>query len=197
MTIQKRKKTTVTHVIDGCVYGSANDVAYHEELKANPYVKTFRLPTKKDKQKFSRYGAYKCEINKIEFDSTMEGRFYAHLLECQNDKSNDLKSFEMQVTYTLVPGFTEKFSGKRIRPITYIADFVLNFEDGTQQIIDVKGRKTPEFRIKEKLFMSQHKDVQFLCVQWDAHDKTWRNLDDIEKDKRARKRAAAKKKKAS
>ena len=185
----------LVHTIDGCVYNSANDVEYHKELKSNPYVKSFTLPSKKDKQKYSRYGAYKCEVNGIVFDSTMEGRYYAYLLKKQHDKNDALKSFEMQVTYELIPGFTDAFSKKRIRPTTYIADFVLHFDDGAAVVVDVKGRKTPEFRIKEKLFKHLHRDIEFTCIQWDSHDKAWRKLDDIEKDKRARKRAAAKKKK--
>ena len=31
--------------------------------------------------------------------------------------------------------------------------------------------------------------MNFLCVQWDGRKEEWRNLDDVEKDKRARKRA--------
>ena len=190
---QMARKTTkvIAHTIDGIVYNSANDVEYHKELKANDCVIKFTLPSKKDKQRYSRYGAYKCEINGLVFDSVMEGRYYAYLLK---NHSADLVSFDMQVPYTLIPGFTDKFSKKRIRPTVYVADFVLHYKGGRTVVIDVKGKKTPEFRIKEKLFKHLNPDIEFVCIQWDSREKEWRNLDDIEKDKRARKRAAKKKK---
>jgi hypothetical protein len=93
-------------------------------------------------------------------------------------------------------GFTHKLSGKKVRPITYIADFVLEDMDGNELVVDVKGKKTPEFRLKEKMFLAKYPDKEFACVQYDETCKEWRNLDDIEKDKRARKRAKSKKKSA-
>ena len=189
-TPKPRTKVTRIHVIDGVRYKSANDVKYHNELKNNPYVKSFHLPDVKEKSEYSRYGAHKCVINDNVFDSVMEGRYYAYLLEQVGEKK--LKSFQMQVQYELTPSFKDK-KGKTVRPITYIADFVLEYPDGSKEVIDVKGKKTPEFRIKEKLLKYVFPELIFTCIQWDSSAKAWRDLDDIEKDKRARKRAAKKK----
>ena len=190
-----KKKSPIAHVIDGCVYKTARDIERHKTLKANPDVKSFHLPTIKEKSTYSRYGAHKCEVNGYVFDSVLEGMYYAHLLDLVRDGL--LSSFEMQVTYTLMKGFTHKATGKKVRPITYVADFVLHDADGGIAVIDVKGKKTPEFRLKEKMFLAAYPDVEFLCVQWDGIEKEWRNLDDIEKDKRARKRAKAKESKTA
>ena len=175
-----------SHVIDGCRYKSLNDVKYHKELKANPCVHSFKLPEIKEKSKYSRYGAHKCEINGIQFDSVMEGRYYAYCLLLKRQGS--IKKMDKQITFTLQNGFTHKATGKKIRPITYIADFVIEMKNGAKYVIDVKGKKTPEFRIKEKMLLALNPDMNFLCVQWDGRKEEWRNLDDIEKDKRARKR---------
>jgi len=185
-----RKKAVETHVIDGCHYKTIRDVERHEELKANPDVKSFHLPDAKEKSTYSRYGAHKCEINGIVFDSVLEGMYYAYLLELRRNKF--LKKIERQVTFVLMEGFTHKATGKKVRPITYIADFVLTDNEGEKIVVDVKGKKTPEFRLKEKMFFQKYPDMEFVCVQWDNHEKEWRNLDDIEKDKRARKRAKVK-----
>lgn len=189
-----RKTTKTTHLIDGCVYKTKKDVERHKLLKANPDVKTFHLPDVKEKSTYSRYGAHKCEINGIIFDSVLEGMYYAYLLELKRDKF--IKKFTRQVTFVLMEGFTHKLSGKKVRPITYIADFVLEDMDGNELVVDVKGKKTPEFRLKEKMFLAKYPDKEFACVQYDETCKEWRNLDDIEKDKRARKRAKSKKKSA-
>lgn len=188
------RKSKTTHIIDGCVYKTKKDVERHKLLKTNPDVKSFHLPDAKEKSKYSRYGAHKCEINGIIFDSVLEGMFYAHLLTMKRQKV--IKSIDMQVTYVLLEGFTHKATGKKVRPITYVADFVIVGSNNEQLVIDVKGKKTPEFRLKEKMFLAKFPDTEFTCVQYDETLKEWRNLDDIEKDKRARKRAKAKNKTA-
>jgi hypothetical protein len=187
----RKKRNTVAHIIDGISYRSAKDVERHKLLRANPSVKSFHLPDKKESSVYSRYGAHKCEINGIIFDSVLEGMYYVHLLDLLRKKL--LKKVDRQVTYTLLDGFTHKATGKKVRPITYLADFVLTDFDGNQLVIDVKGKKTPEFKLKEKMFLAKYPDVEFMCVQYDDKAGEWRNLEDIEKDRRARKRERAKK----
>lgn len=188
-TVRKRKTKRIStpHIIDGIQYKHAHDIVVHKELKDNPSVKSFKLPDKKEKSTYSRYGSHKCEINGLTFDSVMEGRYYAYLLTLK--RNGTIKKIETQVKYTLLEGFTHKLTQKKIRPIVYISDFVITYRDNTQEVIDVKGKKTPEFKIKEKLFYSKYPDINFLCVQYDEKAKEWRNLDDIAKEKRARKRA--------
>lgn len=185
------KKTSTAHVIDGFRYKTERDVERHIELKNNPSVKSFHLPDINEKSEYSRYGAHKCEINDIVFDSVLEGMYYAYLLTLK--RQGYVKTIENQVTYVLQEGFTHKISGKKIRPITYIADFVITDQDGEILVVDVKGKKTPEFRLKEKMFLNKFPDIEFVCVQWDNVTKEWRTLDEIEKAKRARKRERAKK----
>lgn len=186
------RKTKTTHTIDGCVYKSKKDVERHKLLKANPSVKTFHLPDIKEKSTYSRYGAHKCEINGIIFDSVLEGMYYAYLLDLKRQKY--IKKIERQVTYVLLEGFTHKITGKKVRPITYIADYVITDDENNELVVDVKGKKTPEFRLKEKMFLAKYPDKEFACVQYDETCKEWRNLDDIEKDRRARRRAKTTKK---
>ena len=53
------------------------------------------------------------------------------------------------MSFELQPRF--KKEGKTYRPITYIADFVVYYEDKTY-VIDTKGAETTEFKLKKKLF---------------------------------------------
>lgn len=205
----KKKRQPIAHVIDGIRYKTAEDIKRHIALKENPDVKSFILPDIKEKSTYSRYGAHKCMINDIVFDSVMEGMFYAYLLTVMRKKTpvrwsdNDthdgriIRSFERQSVYNLLPAFKHEASGKKVLKMDYKADFDITFTDGTQMTIDVKGKKTPEFRIKEKLFFYEYPEREFICVQFDKTANAWRNLDDIERDKRARSRARKKRAKAS
>ena len=180
------KKPDVTYTIDGCIYKTKKDIERHERLKMNPDVKVFHLPNAKEKKKYSRYGAHKCMINNIVFDSIAEGMYYAYLLKLKRLKL--IKDFERQITFVLLEGFFNEPSGKKIRPIKYIADFVLTNQDGSKTVVDVKGKKTPDFKIKEKLLLSRYPDMDFQCVQFDESKKIWRNLDEIQSEKIAKKR---------
>lgn len=184
--------TLKVHVIDGCRYKTLKDVEIHKELKANRSIKEFHLPQIKEKVKCSRYGSFKCEINGITFDSMMEGRYYAFLLE--EKRLGKIKSLSRQVTYELQPAF-KNFKGKKVLPINYVADFVVTDNNGNVTVVDVKGIKTPEFRLKEKLFFYRYPGIKFICIQWDDHEKCWRDLDDINKDLRKHKREKTKKEK--
>ena len=56
-------------------------------------------------------------------------------------------------------------NGKRIRPITYKADFKVIYKDGHEEVIDVKGKLTEEFKIKRKMLLYRYRDINFKCVQ--------------------------------
>lgn len=125
-------------------------------------------------------------INDIIFDSISEGMYYAYLLKLKRLKI--IKNFERQVTFVLLDGFLHEPSGKKIRSIKYIADFIVENQDGSQTVVDVKGQKTPEFKLKEKMLLSRYPNMDFQCVQFDENKKMWRNLDDIESEKSIRRR---------
>lgn len=174
------------YTIDNCTYKTQKDIERHKRLKMNPDVKVFHLPNAKEKSKYSRYGAHKCMINDIIFDSISEGMYYSYLLKLKRLKI--IKNFERQVTFVLLEGFLHEPSGKKIRSIKYIADFIVENQDGSQTVVDVKGQKTPEFKLKEKMLLSRYPNMDFQCVQFDENKKMWRNLDDIESEKSIRRR---------
>lgn len=109
------------------------------------------------KQKF---GNRKATIDGIKFDSKAEAAYYNQLKILK--KAGEIKDFEMQVRYTL----TEKFyhptktrkSGQPsvVSAITYTPDFVVEENDGSKHVIDVKGHQTPLFNLKAKLFMKKY-----------------------------------------
>ncbi len=139
-------------------------------------INSYKVP-KIDKKSCGRFKVYKPIIDDITFDSGMEAKFYVHLLEevCAGIVDN----FSMQQTFQLQPSF--KLGEKRVAGIKYIADFVVNYKDGTVVVIDVKGRETPDFKIKKKLFEYKFR-MPLYCIQ--CYKDKWLRLDEIKKLKR-------------
>jgi hypothetical protein len=88
----------------------------------------------------SKYGAKKTEVDGYVFDSRAEARHYS-----------DLKLREMAGEITLLalqPRFELIVNDKKIG--TYVADFSYT-ENGNRIVVDVKGMRTPVYRLKKKL----------------------------------------------
>lgn len=96
-----------------------------------------------------KYGAKKCVVDGITFDSKAESLYYL----LHKDNSN----MKMQVPFELQEHFRRNGSGKMILAIRYIADFVF-YDDAGQvvKVVDVKGMILPEFKIKAKLFEKRY-----------------------------------------
>lgn len=184
------KRVAKIYTIDKKTYNSKTLYDLHIFLKNNKYVKSFDIPLKIKK---SKYGAQKITVNNILFDSIMEAEYYIYLLEKKDKK--EIKDFSMQISFDLLPKQKNKFTGKTILAVKYIADFVIIHNNNTKEVIDIKGRETVDFKLKKKMFFFFYPEMNLRCVQWDSIEKQWRDLDDINKDKRARKRNRNKSKK--
>lgn len=183
----KIKKAPTVYEIDGCRYKSKTFMDLHIELKdmiSKKLVKSFVLPTIGDGQKVSKFGSLKAIIDDMTFDSVMEARFYPYLIRHQ--LSGEIKGFERQFTYLLQDSF--KKDGKTVRPITYIADYVVEYPSGEKVVFDVKGQETPDFKLKRKMFDFRYRDLKLICVQYQAKTKEWIDLKDkIKEDNKIKK----------
>jgi hypothetical protein len=52
----------------------------------------------------------------------------------------------------------------KIKAITYAADFLVTYRDGHQEIVDVKGVLTPQFRDKKKTFEFRYPGLSLIIV---------------------------------
>lgn len=99
----------------------------------------------------SKYNSRKTTVDGFTFDSKKEAKRYLELKQLEKDGLiNDL---QLQVPFVLIPPFEIEIDGKKRkrRPITYVADFV--YYKGNEKVIeDVKGLRTPVYKIKKKLF---------------------------------------------
>ncbi|MEK4474305.1 DUF1064 domain-containing protein [Paenibacillus sp. FSL R7-0048] len=121
---------------------------------------------------------YNLKINGIKFDSKMEGEYYQYLLQLK--KIGLIKDFSTQPKYVL----QEK------PKITYIADFLVTDLDGSERVIDIKGAETAVFRTKLKLFQANYPTLRIEILTKKRGE--FVPLDQVKKEKAARKRAANK-----
>lgn len=120
----------------------------------------------------------------ILFDSQAEAMYYLYLKDLR-DKGT-IYGLELQQKFPILPRFPYvdpmKRGQKRYKKSTigvtyYIPDFtftvrhaftlaagVLNIplEDNEEVVIDVKGMKTPIYRLKRKMFLHQYPDLVFI-----------------------------------
>lgn len=100
-----------------------------------------------------KYHNKKTTIDGIIFDSKKEANRYCELKLME--KAGLIKDLELQPKFELIP--TQKKHGKTYRKTTYKADFKYFDVEANEIIVeDVKGFKTKEFRLKEKLFIQKY-----------------------------------------
>lgn len=108
--------------------------------------------------KQSKYHAKKCTVGETTYDSKKEAK-RGQELEYLN-KIGVIKNLERQVKFELQPAYTNN-QGKKIRPITYIADFVYE-KNGKKIVEDTKGFKTKEYLLKKKIFEYKYPEYTFV-----------------------------------
>ena len=126
------------------------------------------------KKKPPKYGNQKTTAidpktgKEITFDSKKECDFYFELLA--REKAGEIYGIKRQVEFTIQEGFTDR-TGKKHRPIKYIADFYYKerinrrfiggryvSDNVVPHVVDVKGGKatqTAVYKLKKKLLAHQ------------------------------------------
>ncbi len=103
--------------------------------------------------KGSKYHNNKVLVDNIRFDSKKEANRFIALKN--REQAGEIANLSLQKTYVLLDGFT--LNGKKIRPITYKADFVYFDKIKNKLIIeDTKGFRTEAYKIKKKMFESRY-----------------------------------------
>ena len=124
---------------------------------------------------------------------TYGGNIYDSLAELQFLKewilpkmeSGEIIEWERQIKFTLQEGFTYK--GKKVLPITYIADYIVYWKDSSRTIIDVKGNPDSVAKIKKKLFQYKYpyEDYIWMCRSIKYGDNSnWLLYEDLEKKRK-------------
>lgn len=113
---------------------------------------------------YSKYKNKKVEKDGFKFDSQLERDYYDHLNELKDKEI--VKDFQMQVKYLLQDAF--QYKEDKIRKIEYKADFVVQYTDGHEEVVDIKPNSLlmirPEFKLKRKLLIYKYPDIDFRCI---------------------------------
>lgn len=108
----------------------------------------------------TKFRSEKTTVDGVTFDSKAEAEYFCYLKLLL--KAHEVKKFNTQVPYELVPAYERK--GKKIRAMVYKADFVVDYADGHTEVVDVKGVQTKEYLLKRKLLLYQHPEIDFVEV---------------------------------
>ena len=103
-----------------------------------------------------KYNAIKTEFDGIKFASKKEAEYYKNLLLLK--QAGEVIDIKLQPEFELQEGYVK--DGKKIRPIKYIAGFLVVYKDGHIEIVDTKGyRKDKVYLLKKKLFHYKFKGL--------------------------------------
>lgn len=128
-------------------YAPANPAA----AEGVEYKRTFGGEWPMKRGRANKYGAVRTELDGITFASKAEARKYAELRMLE--RAGKIGGLELQ------PRFAITIKGQKIA--TYVADFAF-FEHGPDGyakqriVLDVKGMKTPVYRLKKKAVEAQY-----------------------------------------
>ena len=129
----------------------------------------------------------KTEVDGRVFDSQTEAEYYEYLKQLKAEgKIDDFTMqdpFILQDKYIIVDG--QRYDESEA--IKYISDFIVYHNDGRVQVVDVKGKKTVDFKIKEKMFNFRYPQYNGLyCVV--KYKGQWMEYNQAEKEKKAAKK---------
>ena len=110
-------------------------------------------------QNRNKYHAHKTTVYGRTFDSKREAEWYMMLRE--KLRLGEIKHLECQPTYTLLEGFHDN-QGKPQKPITYTPDFLVEYDDGRREVIEVKGVRTRDYLLRKKLFLHMMRDKNII-----------------------------------
>lgn len=125
-------------------------------------------------------------FNGVTFDSQLEMKYYRDVL-LPKVESGEIKHYELQKKYILQDGF--KRNGKSVLPITYVADFYIEYADGRIEVIDTKGCPDSTAKIKRKLFWKRYPDIDYQWISYIKKFGGWGSYDDFNRLRNDAKRA--------
>lgn len=134
----------------------------------------------------------KRTYNGVVFASVLEMKYYRDVV-IPGVESGHITKYELQKAYILQEGFTH--NGKKVLPITYVADFYLEYEDGSSVVIDTKGCPDSVAKLKRKMFWYKFPDVDYQWICYSGIDGGWCKYEDVLAARKLRRKAKEQKEK--
>lgn len=121
----------------------------------------------------------------ITYDSEMEMRYYIEIIEPLM-ATDIIKSCERQKKYVLIPSFKRK--GTTVRAIEYVADYYIQYTNGLDEVVDIKGMPDSVAKLKRKLFWSIYPDTEYRWITYNKSHGGWVDYDELQDMKRKEKK---------
>lgn len=103
---------------------------------------------------YRKYRNIKVKLGELSFDSKKEARYY-HFLKKMEERG-DITGLRLQVKFDfMINGEYLRYVDSN-RVLKYVADFEYFDMYGNRKVVDVKGVKTPDYKIKKALMMAVH-----------------------------------------
>lgn len=118
----------------------------------------------------------KRTYNNIVFDSQLEMKYFRDVL-CPLVESGEVTKIELQKKYELQSGFIK--DGKKVLPITYIADFYVEYANGHIEVIDTKGMPDNVAKLKRKMFWHKYPKIDYKWITYVKKYGGWLNYEDV------------------
>jgi len=122
------------------------------EAELQEYLKRMGKQTVQEPKKKSKYNAKHVCVDGILFDSQQEANYYSSLKLLM--RAGEIKGFCLQPKFVLVEG------NDTDRAITYAADFIIFYNDGRYEIVDVKGFESQQWKRTLKQFRLKYPKLQ-------------------------------------
>lgn len=132
---------------------------FKSKEEGGDYIERTKFNVNKDKKSRTYDG--------IVFDSIMEMKYYRDVVLPQM-RSGNIANVELQKKYILQPKF--QHGDKVIQPIIYIADFVIQYQNGTIEVIDTKGCPDSVAKIKRKMFLYMYPELTYKWICYSKID---------------------------
>lgn len=124
----------------------------------------------------SKYHSKKVEYQGDIFDSKFELTFFIYLKELV--KQGKISNLDRQVKYELLPKQVNEIGKFKYHPVEYKSDFEYDDIQGVHHTVDTKGFKTPDFRIKQKLFYYRtNRDIECITYKEAKKDELFSEID--------------------
>ena len=127
----------------------------------------------------------KRTCNGIVFDSELEMKYYRDVV-LPGVESGRIKDYELQKPYELQPKFVH--DDKTVQPIKYVADFYIEYADGSSEVIDTKGIPDSTAIIKRKMFWRVFPDVKYIWITWSKIDGGWCDYEYVKQQRNLRRK---------
>lgn len=108
----------------------------------------------------------------------MEMKFYRDVI-LPLAESGQIKYYELQKPYELQPKFIH--NGKSVRPITYVADFYIEYADGRVEVIDTKGAADATAKMKRKMMWFKYSDLPYRWITYVKKYGGWVDYEVVQK----------------